>query len=75
MFNAYGETGYDLKLKCLVATPMLSLAYSRLWVDGFTESGANSPRYALSALCAIGPKAGNSANKAWSREETRGREQ
>jgi outer membrane lipase/esterase len=42
MFNAYGETGYDLKLKCLVATPMLSLAYSRLWVDGFTESGANS---------------------------------
>jgi uncharacterized protein YhjY with autotransporter beta-barrel domain len=41
-FNAYAETGYDLKLKALVATPVLSLAYSRLWVNGFNESGAEA---------------------------------
>jgi outer membrane autotransporter protein len=41
-FNAYAETGYDLKLKALVATPLLSLAYSRLWVNGFNESGAEA---------------------------------
>jgi outer membrane autotransporter protein len=42
MFNAYAETGYDLKVHQLVLTPALSLAYSRLWVDGFTESGAGA---------------------------------
>jgi outer membrane autotransporter protein len=41
-FNGYGEAGYDLKLKALVATPVLSLAYSRLWVNGFDESGAGA---------------------------------
>ena len=41
-FNAYGEAGYDLKVKRLMVTPVLSLAYSKLWVDGFTEDGAGS---------------------------------
>jgi uncharacterized protein YhjY with autotransporter beta-barrel domain len=42
MFNAYGEAGYDLKARRLVLTPAFSLAYSRLWVDGFTESDAGA---------------------------------
>ncbi|MGO8761451.1 MAG: autotransporter domain-containing protein [Desulfobaccales bacterium] len=41
-FNAYAETGYDLKARCLVVTPAVSLAYSKLWVGSFTESGADS---------------------------------
>jgi uncharacterized protein with beta-barrel porin domain len=41
-FNVYGETGYDLKVKRLVVTPVLSLAYSKLWVDGFTEDNAGA---------------------------------
>ncbi|MFZ0052385.1 MAG: autotransporter domain-containing protein, partial [Desulfobaccales bacterium] len=41
-FNAYGETGYDLKAKSLVVTPLVSLAYSSLWVNGFTEGGAGA---------------------------------
>jgi outer membrane autotransporter protein len=41
-FNAYGEAGYDLKAQRLVVTPAVSLAYSRLWVDGFTEDGAGA---------------------------------
>ncbi|MCL4501855.1 MAG: autotransporter outer membrane beta-barrel domain-containing protein [Deltaproteobacteria bacterium] len=40
--NAYGEAGYDLKAGSLVVTPVVSLAYSGLWVDGFTEGGAGS---------------------------------
>jgi uncharacterized protein with beta-barrel porin domain len=41
-FNAYCEAGYDLKAHPLVVTPLASLAYSRVWVNGFTESGAGS---------------------------------
>jgi outer membrane autotransporter protein len=41
-FNAYGEAGYDIKASSLVLTPLVSLAYSNLWVNGFTESGAGS---------------------------------
>jgi outer membrane autotransporter protein len=40
--NAYAEAGYDLKAGSLVVTPVASLAYSGLWVDGFTESGAGA---------------------------------
>ena len=40
--NAYGEAGYDLKMPQVVLTPSVSLAYSRLWMEGFTESGAGS---------------------------------
>jgi outer membrane autotransporter protein len=61
-FNAYGETGYDLKIKRVVVTPAVSLAYSKLWVDGFTESGANSlnltvgPQNAQSLQTGVGGK-------------------
>jgi len=61
-FNAYGETGYDLKLSRLVVTPVVSLAYSNLWVDGFTESGAGvlnlkvSPQNAQSLQSGVGAK-------------------
>ncbi|MDD5643448.1 MAG: autotransporter domain-containing protein, partial [Syntrophales bacterium] len=41
-FNGYGEAGYDLKWRRLVVTPFASLAYSRIWVNGFKEDGANS---------------------------------
>jgi outer membrane autotransporter protein len=41
-FNLYGEAGYDLKVKRFVVTPVASLSYSRLWIDGFTESGAGA---------------------------------
>ena len=41
-FNAYAETGYDLKVNPVVLTPALSLSYSQLWLDGFTESGAGA---------------------------------
>ncbi|MFZ5450531.1 MAG: autotransporter outer membrane beta-barrel domain-containing protein, partial [Thermodesulfobacteriota bacterium] len=37
-----GEAGYDLKTGSLVLTPLVSLAYSQLWVNGFTESGGGS---------------------------------
>jgi outer membrane autotransporter protein len=50
--NAYGEAGYDLKLKRLVVTPVLSLAYSRLWVDGFTEDGAGALNLQVSSQSA-----------------------
>ena len=61
-FNAYGETGYDLKISRLVATPVLSLAYSSLCVNGFTESGAGalnlnvSPQNATSLQTGVGAK-------------------
>ncbi len=41
-FNAYGEAGYDFKVGGLVVTPNATIAYSHLWVDGFTENGADS---------------------------------
>ncbi|MGC8491747.1 MAG: autotransporter outer membrane beta-barrel domain-containing protein, partial [Syntrophobacteraceae bacterium] len=41
-FNGYAEAGYDLKVGGAVISPMASLAYSSLWIDGFGESGAGS---------------------------------
>ncbi len=41
-FNGYGEAGYDLKMKRLVVTPAISLAYSKIWIGGFTEDGAGA---------------------------------
>jgi outer membrane autotransporter protein len=41
-FNGYGETGYDLKWQRLVVTPLVSLAYSHIWVGGFAENGAGA---------------------------------
>ncbi len=41
-FNLYGEAGYDLKLRRFILTPAATLAYSALWVGGFTESGAGA---------------------------------
>lgn len=41
-FNAYGETGYDLKLGRYILTPAATLAYSRIWVNSFTEDDAGS---------------------------------
>jgi uncharacterized protein with beta-barrel porin domain len=61
-FNAYIEAGYDLKVSRLVVTPVVSLAYSSLWVDGFTESGAGalnlkvSPQNATSLQTGVGGK-------------------
>jgi outer membrane autotransporter protein len=40
--NLYGETGYDLKLSRFILTPTATLAYSALWVGGFTEQGAGA---------------------------------
>jgi outer membrane autotransporter protein len=63
-FNAYGEAGYDLKAKSLVVTPMVSLAYSSLWVNGFTEGGAGAldlkvdPQQADSLQTGVGAKVG-----------------
>ncbi len=42
MFNGYGEAGYDLRAGSLVLTPMASLAYSSLWINGLSETGADS---------------------------------
>jgi outer membrane autotransporter protein len=41
-FNLYGETGYDLRLSRFILTPSATLAYSALWVGGFTEQGAGA---------------------------------
>ncbi len=60
--NAYAETGYDFTFKRLVATPMMSLACSQLWVNGYTESGAGSlnlrmgPQSATSLQTGVGGK-------------------
>jgi outer membrane autotransporter protein len=40
--NLYGETGYDLKLSRFILTPSATLAYSGLWVNGYTEHGAGA---------------------------------
>ncbi len=40
--NGYAETGYDLRVNPVVLTPAVSLSYSKLWLDGFTESGAGA---------------------------------
>jgi outer membrane autotransporter protein len=60
--NLYGEAGYDLKARPFIITPVASLAYSGLWVDGFTESGAGtlnlrvSPQSAASLQSGVGAK-------------------
>ncbi len=60
--NAYGETGYDLRLNPVVLTPAVTLSYSKLWLDGFTESGAGaldltvSPQNAQSLQTGVGGK-------------------
>jgi len=60
--NLYGETGYDLKLKRFILTPSATLAYSGLWVGGFTESGAGAlnlkvdPQSANSVQTGIGAR-------------------
>jgi outer membrane autotransporter protein len=41
-FNAYGEAGYDLRIWRYILTPAATLAYSRIWVDPFTEEGAGA---------------------------------
>jgi uncharacterized protein with beta-barrel porin domain len=41
-FNLYGETGYDLKFSRFILTPSATLAFSALWVNGFTETGAGA---------------------------------
>jgi outer membrane lipase/esterase len=48
-FNAYGETGYDLRLRPLILTPTVSLSFSRVWVEPFTEQGADSLNLKVSA--------------------------
>ncbi len=61
-FNAYAETGYDLKARPFIITPVASLAYSGLWVGGFTESGAGAlnlrvaPQSAASLQTGVGAK-------------------
>ncbi len=61
-FNLYAETGYDLRWRGLVATPVVSLAYSSLWVNGFNENGASalnlrfSPQQAASLQTGVGGK-------------------
>ena len=40
--NFYGETGYDLPVSRVIFTPILSLAYSHIWVNGFSESDAGA---------------------------------
>ncbi|MFZ5447758.1 MAG: autotransporter domain-containing protein [Thermodesulfobacteriota bacterium] len=41
-FNLYGETGYDFSLSRFILTPSATLAYSALWLNGFTEQGAGA---------------------------------
>ncbi|MHB8068259.1 MAG: autotransporter outer membrane beta-barrel domain-containing protein [Desulfobaccales bacterium] len=36
-FNAYGETGYDFRVWRYILTPAVTLAYSRIWVNSFSE--------------------------------------
>ncbi|MDD3581338.1 MAG: autotransporter outer membrane beta-barrel domain-containing protein [Desulfobacca sp.] len=40
--NVYTEAGYDVKARNVIVTPMASLAYSGLWVEGYQESGAGA---------------------------------
>ncbi|MGP8050774.1 MAG: autotransporter domain-containing protein [Desulfobaccales bacterium] len=60
--NAYGETGYDIKVNPVVLTPAVTLSYSKLWIGGFTESGAGAldltvgPENAQSLQTGVGGK-------------------
>ncbi len=60
--NGYGEMGYDLRLNPVVLTPALNLSYSKLWLNGFTETGAGAldltvgPQNAQSLQTGVGGK-------------------
>ena len=60
--NAYGETGYDLRLNPVVLTPAVTLSYSQLWLNAFTESNAGAlnltvgPQNAQSFQTGVGGK-------------------
>ncbi len=60
--NAYGETGYDIKVNQVVLTPAVTLSFSKLWIGGFTESGAGAldltigPQNAQSLQTGVGGK-------------------
>jgi outer membrane autotransporter protein len=41
-FNVFGETGYDFRVWRYILTPAATLAYSRIWVNAFTEDGAGA---------------------------------
>ncbi len=41
-FNLNAETGYDFTMKRLIVTPAVNLNYSKAWVPGYTEYGADS---------------------------------
>jgi outer membrane autotransporter protein len=57
-FNLYGETGYDLKLNRFTLTPSVTLAYSALWLGGFTEQGAGSLNLKVASQSAESLQAG-----------------
>jgi outer membrane autotransporter protein len=57
-FNLYGETGYDLKLSRFILTPSATLAYSALWVGGFTEQGAGALNLKVASQIADSLQAG-----------------
>jgi outer membrane autotransporter protein len=40
-FNAYAEVGYDLKMKPWLVTPTMSLSYSQIRLNSWTEKGAD----------------------------------
>jgi outer membrane autotransporter protein len=63
-FNAYGEAGYDLKFRPLVVTPVVSLAYSGIWVDNYTESGAGALNLKVAAQNATSLQTGVGAKVA-----------
>jgi uncharacterized protein with beta-barrel porin domain len=60
--NGYGEMGYDLRLRPVVLTPAVNLSYSKLWLNGFTETGAGAlnltvgPQNAQSLQTGVGGK-------------------
>ena len=41
-FNLFIGTGYDFHVDQLTTGPTVTLQYSKLWIDSFTESGADS---------------------------------
>ncbi len=51
-FNLSGETGYDVPLRGFIVTPAASLYYSKAWVGGYTEKGADSLKLRVNAQSA-----------------------
>ncbi len=62
MLNAYAEAGYDFRTGSVTLTPLASLSYSSLWVNGFSEEDAGdlalkvSPQNAQSLQSGLGAK-------------------